>query len=391
MDRWQAVEAIFPHMVELRRSLHRHPELAFEEIETARIVMAELQRLGVPCEYTGPGGGVVGRILGDEEGPVVALRAEMDALPTDEKTELPFASENPGCMHACGHDAHMAMLLGAAALLKADPPPGEVRFVFQPAEEQGGGARVILDSGALTGVQAIFGGHVTHHHATGEIMVKDGIVTAQSDVFRVRITGSGGHGARPHEATDAVVILGMLITALQTLVSRSANPIHPTVVTVGRAAAGSAANVIAEDGIMEGTVRTTDREVRGHVLEGLRRMAGAMAELHGARIDLELEEGYPPLVNTPRETSIARRAALAIVGEQATFEDEHPTLGAEDFSYYLEQLPGAYVRLGALKKGDPPKALHSPEFSIDEEVLKYGALWFEEVARETMRDLRGKA
>ena len=382
-------DAVYSKMVELRRRFHRFPELAFHELRTAATIIEELQRLEIPYSYEGEGSAVVGR-LGDGLGPTIALRADMDALPAEENTGLPFASEIPGRMHACGHDAHMSMLLGAAALLKAEPPPGNVRLVFQPAEEDGGGARVVLRSGALEEVAAIFGAHVTHHHPTGEIMVKRGTVTAQSDNFTVRVRGAGGHGARPHETTDAVVIVGMLITALQTLVSRRANPVHPTVVTIGRVEAGTAHNVIAEHAVMEGTIRTTDREVRDHVITGLRRMVDAMSALHDAEVKLEVAEGYPPLVNHPRETEIARRAANRVVGAARVSEDAHPSMGSEDFAYYLERTPGAYVRIGARGPMQSMVPLHSPEFTIDEAALGIGARWFACVAREALAELQGE-
>jgi amidohydrolase len=382
-----SAEGIYPRMVELRRTFHRYPELAFEEVKTARTIMDELDRLSIPYDYGGPGGGVVGRLIGtDPDGPAVALRADMDALPAQENTGLPFASEHPGKMHACGHDSHMAMVLGAASLLKADPPPGKVLLVFQPAEEHGGGARVVLRSGALAGVKAIFGAHVTHHHTVGEIMVKHGIVTAQSDVFKVRIRGSGGHGARPHEATDSVVIVGFMISALQTLVSRMANPLHPSVVTIGRVEAGTAANVIAGEGLLEGTIRTTWPEVRQQILSGFKRIVRGMAELHGAKIELELEEGYPPLVNTDRETEVAHRAALRVAGPENVVRDEHPSMGSEDFAYYLRQMPGAYVRIGARLPDEEPLALHSPSFTIAEEALMVGAEFFDAAAREAIAE-----
>jgi amidohydrolase len=308
----------------------------------------------------------------------------MDALPGTENTALPFASSVAGRMHACGHDAHMAMVLGAAALLRESPPErGDVLFVFQPAEERGAGARTIIESEELRGVSAIFGGHVTHHYRVGEIMIADGVITSQSDRFIIDITGRGGHGARPHEATDAVVIAGLLITALQTLVSRHVNPIHPSVVTIGRVEAGTAANVIAEKGTLEGSIRTTVPEVREQLCRGIERMARAMADLHNASITVTLCEGYPPVVNTRREAEIAARAARQVVGDQGVMAMDHPSMGSEDFSYYLQQIPGCYVRFGA-RCGEAYTPLHSPAFDIDEQVLRVGAAFFDEVAREAL-------
>ena len=382
-------EQLYPHLVDLRRAFHREPELAFEEVRTAQMIMAELDRLGIHYEYGGKGSGVIGRIGRDSGAPTVALRADMDALPGTETTQLPFASINDGRMHACGHDAHMTMVLGAAALLRDDPPSGNVLLVFQPAEERGGGSRVILESGALDGVRAIFGGHVTHHYRTGEIMIAAGVITAQSDRFLIKVRGRGGHGARPHEAIDAVVIASLLITAIQTLVSRETNPVHPSVITIGRVQAGSAANVIAEEAILEGTIRTTLPEVRDHLHEGLRRMCKAFGELHNARIDIHVSEGYPPVVNSARETEIARRAVAATVGETGVAVMDYPSMGAEDFSYYLQRFPGCYVRFGARLRDAEYIPLHSPAFDLDENVLKIGAAYFNQVAREALAVYRG--
>src|SRR5690606_11479637 len=238
----------------------------------------------------------------------------MDALPGRETTGLPFASEHPGRVHSCGHDAHMAMVVEAARRLVAAPPEGDVVFIFQPAEERGRGARVMIDAGALRGVDAIFAGHVTHHYKTGQIMIAAGPVTAQSDRFVINVHGRGGHGARPHEAVDAVVVSGLLIAALQTLVSRETDPLWPTEVTIGRVSAGTAANVIAADALLEGTIRTTSPSERARVHRGIRRMAEATGTLHNASVTVDLVEGSPPVVNTAREAEIARAAAEAVVG-----------------------------------------------------------------------------
>jgi len=379
-------EAVFPRMVELRRAIHRRPELAFEEVETAKVIMGELERLGITYEYGGKGGAVIGRIeSGGREAPTVALRAELDALPVTENTGLPFASGIPGKMHACGHDGHMSMVLGAAALLKQSPPDGNVLLVFQPAEERGGGARVVMQSGALKGVSAIFAGHVSHYYRVGEIMVSPGAVSAHSDRFTIKIKGRGGHGARPHEAIDAVVIAGMLITNIQTLVSRETNPVHPSVITIGRVEAGTAANVIAENALLEGTIRTTMPEVREQLLRGIERMTRALGECHNASVEVEFSGGYPSVVNTSRETEIAYGAAEKVVSKAGIIGLEHPYLGAEDFSFYLQELPGCYVRFGARIQEDEYLPLHSPEFDINEEVLKVGASFFDQLARDALK------
>lgn len=381
-------DSVITRMREIRRDLHRHPELAFEEERTAARIMAELDALGIPYDYRGVGSGVIGR-LGAQQGPTIALRADMDALPGEESTQLPFASEEPGRMHACGHDAHVAMVLGAAHLLAADPPAVGVRLIFQPAEEKGGGARTVIAAGALEGVSAIFGAHVTHHYRVGQIMVADGVITAQSDRFRIDVRGRGGHGARPHEATDAVVITGFLITALQTLVSREIDPLHPSVVTIGRVEAGSAPNVIAETAVLEGSIRSTLPSVREQLHTGVQRMARALGDLHNAELQVSIQPGYPPVVNTAAEARLAERAARRVVGDAGLMALEHPSMGSEDFAYYLERIPGCYVRFGARPEGSPYVPLHSPAFDIDEGVLPVGAAFFEAVVREAERSPAG--
>jgi amidohydrolase len=385
MDHRAVPQAVVSRMRELRRELHRHPELAFLEQRTAARIMAELDALAIPYDYGGVGSGVIGRLGPEPAASTIALRADMDALPGEESTRLPFASVEPGRMHACGHDAHVAMLVGAAHLLAAAPPAVGVRLVFQPAEERGGGARTVIAAGALEGVEAIFGAHVTHHYRVGQIMVAAGVITAQSDRFRIEVHGRGGHGARPHEATDAVVITGFLITALQTLVSREIDPVHPSVVTIGQVQAGSAPNVIAETAVLEGSIRTTLPAVRQQLHAGLRRMARALGDLHNAVLEVTIQPGYPPVVNTAAEARLAERAARRVVGDSGLMALDHPSMGSEDFAYYLERIPGCYVRFGARPEGSPYVPLHSPAFDIDEAVLPVGAAFFEAVVREAER------
>lgn len=372
---------IYPRLVEMRRWLHSHAELAFQEVQTAEYLKNELTSLGLQVRYGGKGHSVLADLVTAPGEPFVALRAEMDALPGRELTEAPYASLNPETMHACGHAAHMAMVLGAARLLVETPPAGNVRFVFQPAEESGGGSRVAIADGALEDVVAIFGGHVTHDYEPGTIMIRDGVVTSQSDRFDIRIQGESGHGARPHEATDAIIVASTFITAIQALVSRETNPLHPTAVTVGRICAGTAANVIAGEAELEGTIRTTLPEVREHIHRGLRRMADATAILYEAKVDIEISEGYPPVINSASEVSVARAAARNILGEDCLVASEHPSMGSEDFSYYLAKVPGCFVRFGARPKTWEPIPLHNAAFDIDEEVLKVGAAFFDEVTR----------
>lgn len=375
-------ESLCARLVTLRRWFHQHPELSFQEAETAERVIAELKRLAIPYEYAGVGHAVIASVDGNDQSmSAIALRAEMDALPGEETTGTPYASIYPGRMHACGHGAHMAMIIGAAHLLREKPPPGPVRLVFQPAEERGGGARTAITDGALDGVAAIFAGHVTHEYETGKMMIRDGSVTAQSDRFSIKVRGKGGHGARPHEAVDAVVISGFLIAALQTLVSREINPLHASVVTIGKIRAGSAANVIAEEAELLGSIRSFREEVRQHIHHGMERMVSAAAELHNAEIDICIDEGYPPVVNESVSTDIAREAAIDVLGNDLVVASEFPSMGSEDYSYYLHKIPGCFVRFGARHPDWEPIPLHSPAFDVDERVLAIGTLFLDRVAR----------
>jgi len=373
---------LFSRLVMLRRWFHQHPELAFEEADTAQRIIAELERLKIACDYAGVGHAVIGRIPGcDPKKMAIGLRAEMDALPGKESTGVSYASIILGKMHACGHDAHMAMLIGAADMLARDPPPGPVNLIFQPAEESGGGARTAITDGALKNVAAIFAGHVSHEYTTGQIMVRDGSVTSQSDRFLIRVRGKGGHGARPHEAIDAIVITGFLITAIQTLVSRETNPLYSAVVTIGKVRAGSAANVIAEEAELKGSIRTFRQEVRHNIHHGMERMISAVAELHNAEIELSITEGYPPVINEPKAAAVARAAAREVADNDHVVAAEFSSMGSEDFSYYLGHVRGAFVRFGARPPDWEPIPLHSPAFDIDEKVLAVGARFYNHVAR----------
>jgi len=372
---------LFTELVAIRRDLHAHPELSWQEQRTAAQVRAWLDRLGIRYRHNVAGTGIVADLAGGP-GPLIALRADMDALPVQEATGVPFASQTPGVMHACGHDAHTTMLLGAAALLVADRElPSPVRLIFQPAEEEGAGASAMIAEGALDGVAMIFGGHVDRHFSAGSIAVTDGPVNASSDSFTIRITGRGGHAARPHETVDTVVVGSLLVMALQTIVSREVNPASPSVVTVGRFDAGSAHNVIAGHAILEGTIRAQDPAVRTALHRSVERIATSVGQLHGAQIEFSIGQGTPPLVNPPECTAIARRAAAAAVGLERVTRMDLASMGGEDFSYFLEQVPGCYVRFGTATEGVEQYPAHSSKFNIDERALAVGAAFFHAVAR----------
>jgi hippurate hydrolase len=362
-------------MTDIRRQIHQYPELALQEFHTAGFLTTKLDELAIPYKKDIAGTGIMAVIGQDKTGvPTVALRADMDGLPITEKTGLPFASQNAGVMHACGHDGHMAMLLGAAALLTRKPRlPGRVVLVFQPAEEDMGGAEKMIAEGVLAGVQAIFGGHIERHFAVGEIAVQPGLICAFTDEFTIAVSGPGGHAAKPHESADCIVAASFLVTSIQTLVSRETNPVYPAVVTIGKINGGTAANVIADRVVLEGTIRTTDPAARENIFAGLGRMVKAVQDLFNARTDLRFTAGYPPVINDPAMTEMARQAALQTVGETGVKMQPHPSLGGEDFSFFLQQVPGCFARFGAGRPDLPHANAHSSTFDFDERVLPIGA------------------
>jgi hippurate hydrolase len=382
---------VYDRIVSVRRSLHRYPELSGRETNTAAVIADFLQGIGVPYRTNVAGTGVVADIPGTAGVPCVVLRADTDALPIHEETGLEFASVHVGVMHACGHDGHTAMLLGAAALLSEEKDlPAPVRLIFQPAEEKGTGAQAMIQAGALDGAGLIFGGHLDRHYQPGAIVVAEGAVNASSDNFTIEIIGQGAHGARPHESIDAVVVGSLMIMALQTIVSREIDPARPSVVSVGQFQAGTAPNVIAGRAKLSGTVRAQDASVRRQLLSSIRRIAESIAQLHGAKIHVTVTEGTPPLINPPDMADLARRAAVEAVGEANVLPLKTANMGAEDFSYYMEHIPGAYVRFGGQVPGKEGFPAHSSKFDFDEEALAVGAAYYQSVAKLAGRRLRDR-
>ncbi len=368
-------------MVALRRDLHQHPELSWEETRTAAKVCQFLDRLHIPYRSGIAGTGIVATIPGRHEGPFIALRADMDALPIAEETGLPFSSEVEGVMHACGHDGHISMLLGAAMhLSRQQPPLLPVRLIFQPAEETVGGAKAMIREGVLEDVALIFGGHLDRHYPAGKVIISDGPVNASSDKFRIEISGQGAHAARPHESVDAVVVGSLLVMAIQTIVSREVNPAHPSVVSVGRFDAGTAANVIAGHALLEGSIRAQDPQVRDHLHNAIRRIAHSVGQLHDAEIKVEITKGTPPLINSPEMAALARRAAVSAVGADNVGQLASANMGGEDFSYYLNHVPGCYVRIGGRIPGHEGFPAHSSRFDFDESALSVGAAYYVAIA-----------
>ncbi|MCO4745702.1 MAG: amidohydrolase [Proteobacteria bacterium] len=361
-------------MVAFRRDLHRHPELSGEEERTAGQVVAALAELGVESRRVGTG--VVADLPGP--GPVIALRADTDALPIEEETGLPFASTHHGVMHACGHDGHASMLLGATALLLENPAPTAIRLIWQPAEETGLGAQQLIDAGVLDGVAAIFGGHLDRRYPAGTLAISEGAVNASTDEFFITVRGKGGHGARPHTAKDALVAGALMVTALQTVVSREVDPGEPAVVTVGSFQAGVRPNVIAGTARLSGTARAQDHHVRAHLLEAIERQVRGIAATQGVEVDVDIQRCSPPLRNPAEGVAVSWQAAEAVGADPVPFDVVN--MGGEDFARYLLEVPGCYIRIGASPGPDSHPA-HSGLFDFDEAAMPIGAKWFAEVGR----------
>jgi hippurate hydrolase len=369
-------------MVGLRQEIHREPELGFETVRTAEKVVAALDGLPLEVETGVARNGVVATLTGGGDGPVVALRADMDALPILEETGLPFASEAEGMMHACGHDGHTSMLVGAAHALcgMRDGLKGTVKFVFQPAEEGGGGGKVMVDDGVMDGVASVFALHLWPGLPFGTAATKGGPIMAAADAFEMTVRGDGGHGAMPHLAADAVIMAAQIVGSLQTLVSREVDPVEPAVLTVGQIGAGTAFNIIPETAHLAGTVRTLNDDLRQMLPRRMEELARGIAK--GMRGDVELDYtfSYPVTRNDEGAADLALRAAAELLGEDQTVRLTNPSMGGEDFAYMLEKVPGAYVWLGV---GDVP-GLHTPQFVFDEEILPRGAALLMALALESL-------
>lgn len=363
-------------MVSIRRQLHKYPETSYDEFKSAAFIKEKLSELGIESTGGQGGTGVTASLGNGAAGAAcVALRADMDALPIREQTGLAYSSVHEGVMHACGHDGHVAMLLGAAALLKKSfSGPGRIKLIFQPAEEHGNGAAQLVREGVLDGVQAVFGGHIDTHFKTGEITVDEGLICGYADPFQITIKGRGGHAARPHEGSDAVVAASSLVMIIQTLVSREVDPNKSQVITIGSFQAGTVHNVIAGEAVLKGTVRSTDEVYREKTICGLKRIVQSIETMYDVHAGIVFEQGLPAVVNSARATGIARSAAWDTTSVDKVISQGYPSLGGEDFSFYQHYVEGCLVRFGAMLPG-PVGPAHSPTFDFDEKCLKYGAAW----------------
>lgn len=385
---WNLARSVHAYGVEVRRHLHRNPELSFAEHNTHQYLAEQLRELGYTFESgLGGGTGIKAVLEGGKPGPTVALRADIDALPITEETGLEFASQTPGVMHACGHDVHTAVLLSTARALKAIQAdlPGRVVFLFQPGEEQNpGGASLMIRDGCLENpkVDAIFGLHVMPFMDAGTMGFGSGALMASPDEVEVTVIGQGGHGAAPHLCVDPVLATCQIITLLQQVVARNVSPFQQAVITVGAIHGGSAPNVIPDEVHFKATVRTMDPEVRKLMPQRIEAVVKGVCEAAGATYKFLYDPGYPVLINDAAMTEVGRQAALAIL-EPEQVQAMQPSMGGEDFAYYLEKVPGTFARLGARKPGaESAFGLHTSRLLIDEEAIAVGVAYYLSVVQE---------
>ncbi len=378
--------AIYEDLVHWRRDFHMHPELGFTEKRTSEIVAAELEKLGYKVRRGVGRTGVVAD-FGDENGPTIAIRADMDALPITESADREYASLNPGIMHACGHDSHTAMALGVASLLAKEKFPGRVRFLFQPAEEVGdnegiSGAPRMIEDGALEGVDFVIAQHVDPHAPVGTMGIISGPASGGVDSWFGKIIGVGGHGAHPETTVDPFYILSHVIIGLNAIVSRRIYPFQPAVVSIGTVKGGFTQNVIPEEVEITGTLRYTDPALHPKIRNEIRQVF-EISRNFGGDYSLEFQFGGPPMINAPAAAELLREAGIAILGKEHV-QPPTPTLGAEDFGAFTEKVPGAMFTLGSLIDGDE-RSLHHPRFDIDERAMPIGTAILAEAVLNYLR------
>jgi hippurate hydrolase len=387
-------EHLLPDAVELRRRIHGHPEIGLDLPRTQAAVLGALDGLGLEVTTGRRTTSIAARLTGARPGPTILLRADMDALPMPEETGLPFASEVPGAMHACGHDAHTAMLVGAARLLagRRDALAGSVLFMFQPGEEGYHGARVMIEEGLLDGAAppaGAFALHVTHRMTAGHLSTRAGAAMASGDTLQIVVRGRGGHASAPHDCLDPVPIACEIVQAFQTLVTRRVHVFDPAVVTVAKIEAGTTRNVIPDTASLLGTIRTVSGATRERVLDGVRRVAEGIAAAHGAAAEVELIRGYPVTVNDGDFAAFVLETARELLGPEAVHPMPHPIMASEDFSYVLERVPGAIANLSTRPDGGPAFPNHSPRMLVNEPALARGIAMHVAVALRFLDRSRG--
>ncbi|WP_257985917.1 M20 metallopeptidase family protein [Bacillus sp. M6-12] len=363
-------------LYEIRKHLHRHPELSFQEFSTCAYISSILEEWGIPFTRIGETGIFVDIIGENGEGPNIGIRADIDALPVQEKTDLPFSSLNPGVMHACGHDGHTTILLGTVNLLYQNKNllSGRVRCIFQPGEEADGAAQQLIDSGVLENpiVDAMLALHLWPHLPHGTVGVKYGAITASCDDFIITIEGKGGHSARPHQAIDAITISSQILQALPTLITKSSSPVEPVVVHVGKIQGGTASNVVADKVVLEGTTRAVTREARKRLEAQIIELSENIAKAFGGKAKVRYNESHPPVFNNDLVTQALETSAKEILGPEKVVHIKEPSMGADDFGSFAEMVPSTYFRLGTAQDGKPIYDLHHPQFEFHESIIPVG-------------------
>ncbi len=383
--------------LEYWRDIHKHPELSYKEKRTASKVADILNSLGMEVNTEIGGTGVTGLLRGEKEGPAVALRADMDALQIKEETGCEFTSENEGVMHACGHDSHTAMLLGTAHILSEmkDQIMGTIKFIFQPAEEYSptGGAPGMIKDGALENpdVSAILGVHVWPTLQTGQLGIREGVMSAASDRLQISINGKSTHAATPEFGIDAVVIASEVVSSLQTLVSRNVSPLDSAVITIGKINGGTRYNIVADEVELDGTVRTFDPATRKMLSEKISGIVQGTVQGMGGTCEVNYRWGYPSVMNDPEITSTVSRSINKVVGKEGLFKIDKPNLGGEDFAFFAEKVPSAFVWVGCRPENTPaenfPK-LHNNSFLPDENALPIGVRYLCQAALDTLEEVK---
>lgn len=373
-DIHNSIDALYPEMVEIRRYLHQYPEVSFKEYKTAKYIADFYEKLGIPYKTKVGGNGVIATLKGGKPGKTIALRADFDALPIQDEKDVPYKSKVDGVMHACGHDGHTATLLTLAKVMKdyQEELPGTIEFLHQHAEEYApGGAKPIVESGAIDHVDAVFGTHLWATTPLGALQTSKDVFMAGADRFEINIQGQGGHGAYPHETKDAIVIGAEVVSALQKIVSRRLDPLETAVVTIGMFEAGKTFNVIADTAKLVGTVRYLNPDMQEKVISEMEKIIKGICISNDATYTFDFFKGYPPLVNHKDEAELVLEIAKNV--EDITKREEVvPVMGGEDFAYYMLEKPGAYFFTGASKEGNPYPH-HHPKFDIDERALPIAA------------------
>lgn len=369
---------------EIRHQIHMNPEVGFEEYETSKLVVSELEKLGIEVTKNVAKTGVVGLIKGGKPGKTVALRADMDALRVNEEADCEFKSKVPGVMHACGHDGHTASLLGVAMILNEvkDELHGNVKLIFQPAEEVEGGALPMIEEGVLENpkVDAIFGGHLWGSIESGKVAVKHGAMMASPDIFTVKIIGKGGHGGVPHATIDPVPMMAQVINAFQTIVSRKNDPTNPLVISCCNVHSGECHNAIPTEAIIQGTVRTLNEETRTWSEKTMEQFVKGIVEPQGASYEFEFIRQFPPLINDKEATDVLEGATKKIVGDENVYELPAPTMGGEDFAFFAERVPASFAFVGMADDINNPILHHNAKFAWEDKHMKNLSLSLAQVA-----------